>query len=196
LAILKVARLGHPVLRQVASAVKPEAIREAETQRLIDDMIETMRDYDGVGIAAPQVHVSKQIAVIEAKGSRRYPDAPDIQLTVLINLEVTPLGPELGDDWEGCLSLNDFRGLTPRYQQVRAKALDREGRPIELLPRGSMRGSSSTSGITCWARCSSTGCRALKHSRIWRSLRATGAVRRTQCEADKVSRRGAACYAL
>ena len=136
MAILKVARLGHPVLRQVAPPVTPEAIQEAETQRLIDDMIETMREYDGVGIAAPQVHVSKQIAVIEAKGNRRYPDAPDIHLTVLINLEVTPLGPELEDDWEGCLSLNDFRGLTPRYQQVRAKALDREGRPIEFVATG------------------------------------------------------------
>lgn len=136
MAILKVARLGHPVLRQVAPPIKPEAIQEAETQRLIDDMIETMREYDGVGIAAPQVHVSKQIAVIEAKGNRRYPDAPDIHLTVLINLEVTPLGPELEDDWEGCLSLNDFRGLTPRYQQVRAKALDREGRPVEFVATG------------------------------------------------------------
>ena len=133
MAILKVARLGHPVLRQIASPVQPEAIQGAEIQRLIDDMIETMREYDGVGIAAPQVHVSKQIAVIEAKGSRRYPDAPDIPLTVLINLEVTPLAPDLEDDWEGCLSLIDFRGKTPRYRQVRAKALDRQGHPVEFV---------------------------------------------------------------
>ena len=133
MAILKVARLGHPVLRQVAPSIKPESIHDTEIQRLIDDMIETMHEYDGVGLAAPQVHVSKQIAVIEAKGNRRYPDAPDIPLTVLINLEVTPLGPELEDDWEVCLSLNDFRGLTPRYQKVRAKALDREGRSVEFV---------------------------------------------------------------
>jgi peptide deformylase len=136
LAILKVARLGHPVLRQIAAAVRPESVQDAEFQRLIDDMIETMHEYDGVGIAAPQVHVSKQIAVIEAKGSRRYPDAPDIPLTVLINLEVTPLGPELEDDWEGCLSLNDFRGRTPRYREVRAKALNRQGRPVEFVATG------------------------------------------------------------
>lgn len=129
-------RLGHPVLRQVAPPVKPEAIHDPEIQRLIDDMIETMHEYDGVGIAAPQVHVSRQIAVIEAKGNRRYPDAPDIPLTVLINFEVTPLGPDLEDDWEGCLSLNDFRGRTPRYQQVRAKFLDRQGRPVELVADG------------------------------------------------------------
>jgi peptide deformylase len=131
-----VARLGHPVLRQIAAAVRPESVQDAEFQRLIDDMIETMHEYDGVGIAAPQVHVSKQIAVIEAKGSRRYPDAPDIPLTVLINLEVTPLGPELEDDWEGCLSLNDFRGRTPRYREVRAKALNRQGRPVEFVATG------------------------------------------------------------
>jgi len=136
LATLKVARLGHPVLRQVAAAVRPESIQDAETQRLIDDMIETMHEYDGVGIAAPQVHVSKQIVVIEAKGSRRYPDAPDIPLTVLINPEVTPIGPELEEDWEGCLSLNDFRGRTPRYHQVRMKALNRQGRPIDLVATG------------------------------------------------------------
>ena len=134
--ILKVARLGHPVLRQVAPPVRPETIREAEIQRLIDDMIETMREYEGVGVAAPQIHVSKQIAVIEAAGSRRYPDAPDIPLTVLINLEVTPLSPDLEDDWEGCLSLIDFRGQTPRYREVRAKALDREGRPLEFIATG------------------------------------------------------------
>ncbi len=136
MAILKVARLGHPVLRQVAPPVRPETIRETEIQRLIDDMIETMREYEGVGIAAPQVHVSKQVAVIESKGNTRYPDAPEIPLTVLINLEVTPLAPELEDDWEGCLSLIDFRGQTPRYQQVRAKALDREGRSCEFVATG------------------------------------------------------------
>jgi peptide deformylase len=136
LSILKVTRLGHPVLRQVAPPVRPETIREVEIQRLIDDMIETMREYEGVGLAAPQVHISKQIAVIESKENPRYPDAPEIPLTVLINLEVTPLAPELEDDWEGCLSLIDFRGQTPRYRQVRAKALDRQGRPLEFVATG------------------------------------------------------------
>lgn len=136
MAILKVARLGHPALRQVAPPVRQETIREAATQRLIDDMIETMREYEGVGIAAPQVHVSRQIAVIEAADNRRYPDAPEIPLTVLINLEVIPIAPELEDDWEGCLSIIDLRGQTPRYQQVRAKALDREGRPLDFVATG------------------------------------------------------------
>ena len=136
MAILKVARLGHPVLRQLVPPVDPDAIQGAEIQRLIDDMIETMREYDGVDIAAPQVHVSRQIAVIEVKGNRRYPDAPDIPLAVFINLEVTPLTPELDEDWEGCLSLIDFRGKTPRYRQVQAKALDRQGRPAEFVATG------------------------------------------------------------
>ena len=76
MAILKVARLGHPVLRQVALPVPVKEIRSPEIQRLIDDMVETMREYNGAGLAAPQVHVSKQIAVIEVKGNPRYPDAP------------------------------------------------------------------------------------------------------------------------
>src|SRR6266478_1072521 len=86
MAILKVARLGHPVLRQKALPVPVGDIRSAETQRLIDDMIETMREYNGAGLAAPQVHVLKQICVIEVHGNPRYPDAPAIPLTVLIDV--------------------------------------------------------------------------------------------------------------
>ena len=85
MAILKVARLGHPVLRQQAKPVPPESIGSPEIQRLIDDMIETMREYNGAGLAAPQVHVLQQICVIEVHGNPRYPDAPAIPLTVLIN---------------------------------------------------------------------------------------------------------------
>jgi peptide deformylase len=91
MAILKVARLGHPVLRQPATAVPIGQIRSAETQRLIDDMVETMREYNGAGLAAPQVHVLQQICVIEVHGNPRYPDAPAIPLTVLINPVVTSL---------------------------------------------------------------------------------------------------------
>jgi peptide deformylase len=82
MAILKVARLGHPVLRKVAAPVPVSEIRSAETQRLIDDMIETMREYNGAGLAAPQVHALKQICVIEVHQNPRYPDAPGIPLTV------------------------------------------------------------------------------------------------------------------
>jgi peptide deformylase len=127
MAILKVARLGHPILRQVAELLPPEGIGAPDVQRLIDDMIETMREYDGAGLAAPQVHVSKQLVVFEVAGNPRYPDAPAIPLTVLINPRIVPATEQMEEDWEGCLSLPDLRGRVPRYTRVRVDAYDRDG---------------------------------------------------------------------
>ncbi|OLB96063.1 MAG: peptide deformylase [Candidatus Rokubacteria bacterium 13_1_40CM_68_15] len=127
MAILKVARLGHPVLRQPARPLSPEEILAPETQQFIDDLIETMREYDGAGLAANQVHVLKQIAVIEVQANPRYPDAPEIPLTVIINPVVTPLTDEMEDGWEGCLSVPDMRGVVPRHTAVRLEFHDREG---------------------------------------------------------------------
>jgi peptide deformylase len=135
MAILKVARLGHPVLRKIAAPVPVAEIRSAETQRLIDDMVETMREYNGAGLAAPQVHVLKQICVIEVHGNPRYPDAPAIPLTVLINPVVTPLTEETEDGWEGCLSVPDMRGIVPRRGAVRLEARDREGAKIDVVAK-------------------------------------------------------------
>ncbi len=136
MAILKVARLGHPVLRQVAAPVPPAEVTRPETQRLIDDMIETMIEYDGAGLAAPQVHVSKQIAVYAVEANPRYPQAPSIPLTVLINPRIIPLGEEQEEDWEGCLSLPDLRGKVPRYVRVRVEAVDRHGKRLEFTATG------------------------------------------------------------
>jgi len=130
MAILKVARLGHPVLRQKALPVPVGDIRSAETQRLIDDMVETMREYNGAGLAAPQVHVLKQICVIEVNENPRYPEAPAIPLTVLVNPVLTPMTEEMEDGWEGCLSVPDMRGMVPRFTSVRLDAYDRDGNPI------------------------------------------------------------------
>ncbi|TLZ74945.1 MAG: peptide deformylase [Methanobacteriota archaeon] len=127
MAILKVARLGHPVLRQQAQPLSPEEIRAHATQEFIDDMIETMREYDGAGLAANQVHTLKQVAVIEVQANPRYPEAPEIPLTVVINPVVTPLTDEMEEGWEGCLSVPDMRGLVPRYTAVRLEYHDREG---------------------------------------------------------------------
>ena len=135
MAILKVARLGHPVLRQVAAPVPVSEIRSPEIQRLIDDMIETMREYNGAGLAAPQVHVLRQISVIEVLGNPRYPDATDIPLTVLINPVVTPLTEEKEDGWEGCLSVPDMRGMVPRFTSVRLEAYDRDGAKVDLVAK-------------------------------------------------------------
>src|SRR5207302_11457670 len=98
MAILKVARLGHPILRQVAEPIPPSEIRSPEVQRFIDDMVETMREYDGAGLAANQVHTLRQVAVIEVLANPRYADAPPVPLTVLINPVVTPLGEETEDE--------------------------------------------------------------------------------------------------
>jgi peptide deformylase len=135
MAILKVARLGHPVLRQGARPVALERIRSAEVQRIIDDMVETMREYDGAGLAAPQVHTLLQIAVIEVAGNPRYPDAPHIPLTVLVNPVVTPLTEEMEDGWEGCLSVPDLRGMVPRYTAVRLQGHDRDGQPVDMVAK-------------------------------------------------------------
>ncbi len=135
MAILKVARLGHPVLRQQAEPVAPADIRSAHVQQLIDDMIETMHEYDGAGLAANQVHVPRRIAVIEVGKNPRDPDAPEIPLTVVINPVVTPLTEETEDGWEGCLSVPDMRGVVPRYTGVRLECLDREGKAVDLVAK-------------------------------------------------------------
>jgi len=135
MAILKVARLGHPVLRQVAQPVPLDEIRSPEIQRFIDDMVETMREYDGAGLAANQVHALRQIAVIEVLANPRYADAPTVPLTVLINPVVTPLGEETEDGWEGCLSIPDLRGMVPRHRAVRLECYDREAQKVSLIAK-------------------------------------------------------------
>ena len=136
MAILKVTKLGNPILRKKTDWVDPREIATPDFQRLIDDMIETMREYDGVGLAAPQVHVSKQIAVIEAKSNPRYPESPDIPLTVIINPNVISMSEEKREGWEGCLSVDNLRGRVPRSTRMVVKALDRQGRESTLDASG------------------------------------------------------------
>ena len=131
MSILKVARMGHPVVRRVAEAVAPEALRSDPLQRLIDDMVETMHEYDGVGVAAPQVHFGLRLAVIEVPETDAR-SADGVPLTVLVNPEVEPLGDEIELGWEGCLSVPDLRGIVPRFTHVRLRALDRAGEPYEI----------------------------------------------------------------
>lgn len=132
MSILKVARLGHPILRARAQAVAPEAVGTPAFQKLVDNMIETMREYSGVGLAAPQVHESLRVFV-SALGA----DEEDANgALVLINPEICQAdGPEV-EDWEGCLSIPDLRGLVPRSDAITVRALGRDGRPIELRATG------------------------------------------------------------
>src|SRR4051812_24678958 len=110
MAILKVARLGHPVLRRMTAPLSPGELQSSATQKFIDDMIQNMKEYDGVGLAADQVHESKQLAVIEVADNPRYPEKAKVPLTVLVNPKITPLTEEIEEDWEGCLSIPDLRG--------------------------------------------------------------------------------------
>jgi peptide deformylase len=133
--ILKVARIGHPVVRMLARDLTKDEIRSPGLQRLVDDMIETMHEYDGVGLAGPQVHLGLRMAVIEVPGSdARAREA--VPLTVLLNPRVTPLGEETVAGWEGCLSVPDLRGVVPRLQRLRLDALDRHGKPYSLEASG------------------------------------------------------------
>jgi peptide deformylase len=127
MSILKVARMGHPVLRTRARELDPTEVRTAVFQKLIDDMIETMAEYEGIGLAAPQVHESVRLFVagIDGKGE-------DLKVLPFINPVITPVGDEMVEDWEGCLSIPDIRGKVPRAREVIVKALDRRGKPFEL----------------------------------------------------------------
>lgn len=128
-----IVRLGHPALRQAAEPVEPAALASAEFQQLVDDLFETMRAHDGVGLAAPQVGLGLQLFVygVEPEG-----DDPGIAPRVVVNpmLEAEP-GP-LEHDWEGCLSIPDLRGLVPRHPAVRVRALDRHGAAVQFRVEG------------------------------------------------------------
>ncbi|HTM26402.1 MAG TPA: peptide deformylase [Vicinamibacterales bacterium] len=151
MSILKVARMGHPVLRTRAKAVDPGDIRSPRIQQLIDDMFETMQEYQGVGLAAPQVHESLRLFVAGLP-PRRIPPVPPgaeddedddeddedvrVPLMCLINPEITIVGGETADDWEGCLSIPDIRGRVTRATDIAVRAYDRRGRKIDMAARG------------------------------------------------------------
>ncbi len=132
MSILKIARLGHPVLREVAKPVPVEQISSAEIQRLIQDLIETMREYGGVGLAAPQVHRSLQIFTVEALAGSDQSQGKETPLTVLINPVLTVTSERMVEAWEGCLSIPDLRGPVPRYQEVRVRAFDPGGKAVNF----------------------------------------------------------------
>jgi peptide deformylase len=131
--ILKVARLGHPIVRMAAREVTVDEIKSHDFQLLIDNMVETMHEYSGVGLAATQVHLPIRAAVLEVEGNPRYPDAPSVPLTVLINPVVTILDSALVEGYEGCLSIPDLRGLVPRFKRLRVQALGRNAEPLDII---------------------------------------------------------------
>jgi peptide deformylase len=129
MSILKVARMGHPVLRERARPLDKSDIRSAAIQKLIDDMLDTMQEYHGVGLAAPQVHEGVRLFVA------LLDDEPDAttETAVIINPEIVPNGSATEEGWEGCLSIPDIRGMVPRFTDITLTGADRTGRPIERV---------------------------------------------------------------
>jgi len=121
--------MGHPVLRQKARPLERADLRTPAVQKLIDDMIETMSEYHGVGLAAPQIHEGLRLFVaaldVDDEGHAAEP-------VVIINPEIVPLGKETVEDWEGCLSIPDVRGLVSRAREIRVRAYDRRGERVEI----------------------------------------------------------------
>jgi peptide deformylase len=131
--VRRVIRLGHPTLRRIAEPVEQREVKAGTFDDLIADLIDTMRDYQGVGIAAPQVDVSVRIFVIEVKANNeRYPDRGEFPVTTFINPEVTLVDERDVFSPEGCLSIPTFRGVARRFGKVQVKALDRGGEPFEM----------------------------------------------------------------
>lgn len=132
----KIATLGHPILRQVAQQVPAAEVGGAMVQTLVDDLIDTMRDANGAGLAATQVYAPWQVCVLEVKDNPRYPYKPNIPLTVLINPLVTPVGEETFENFEGCLSVPNLRGRVRRFCRVRVQASDRTGQAMDFVAQG------------------------------------------------------------
>lgn len=127
MSILKVARMGHPVLRARARALDPAEVRGAAFQQFVDDLMDTMIEYEGIGLAAPQVHEGVRLFVAGMDG-----EDGKLKVIPFVNPVVTPLAETNAEDWEGCLSIPDIRGRVPRFTHIRVHALDRKGKPFQM----------------------------------------------------------------
>ena len=140
MSILKVSRMGHPVLRKKMKPMPQAEIATPSMQRLIDDMAQTMMEYHGVGLAAPQVHEDLRlfVAMVVSDTDEEDEQAAAPKILAVINPEITPISRAVEEDWEGCLSIPDIRGLVPRARDIRLRGFDREGQKLELQASGFM----------------------------------------------------------
>lgn len=129
-----VLKMGEPLLLQKAAPI--QQFDTPDLHALIKDMEDTMAHLNGAGIAAPQIGVSLRIVIFGVGHNPRYPDAEQVPYTVLINPTLTPIGEELEDGWEGCLSVPGMRGVVPRYQRLHYSGFDQYGKPIDRLVSG------------------------------------------------------------
>lgn len=132
MSILKVARLGHPVLRAKAKPIDPKDITSAAIQKLIDDMVDTMGEYHGIGLAGPQVHEGLRLFIAGIEKKDRRTGEVEVTPTPIVNPDITPIGRDLVEDWEGCLSIPDIRGRVPRNRRVRVRGFDRDAAPLDF----------------------------------------------------------------
>lgn len=137
MAIRKIIRMGHPILRQRARPLLPDEIGSDEMRRLVADMIDTLHDYGGIGLAAPQVAEPIRLAIVELSGGQsRYGELPEIPLTAFVNPEIEVLDPSTAGYWEGCLSVPGLRGFVERPQHIRVRALDLNGDAMKMTFSG------------------------------------------------------------
>jgi len=125
--IREILKMGDPRLLRSAQPVPIEMLGTAELNELIADMFETMHANEGVGLAAPQIGVDLQLVLFGFDSNERYPGAPSVPQTILINPVITPLGDEQEDGWEGCLSVPGLRGMVPRWSKIRYEGIDPNG---------------------------------------------------------------------
>ena len=133
---LRIAQIGHPILRQPTRILTREELLSEEIQSFLDDLVETMREASGAGLAANQVYQSLRICAVEVRNNSRYPYRPNIPLTILVNPVLTPASDETFINYEGCLSVPNLRGQVRRYCEVHVEALDREGNSISTVVKG------------------------------------------------------------
>ena len=134
--VRKILHLGHPTLRIQAEEVSPEHINTPEFQTLVDDLIETMRAANGAGLAAPQIGESVRLCALEVNKNPRYPYKPDIPLTILVNPVIEILGDDVFQNYEGCLSVPNLRGMVSRAAHIRVSARDRHGEELVIEAKG------------------------------------------------------------
>jgi peptide deformylase len=134
--IREILKMGDPRLLRVAPPVPKTMFGTAELNNLITDMFETMQAADGVGLAAPQIGVDLQLVVFGFEHSDRYPDAPEVPRTILLNPTITPLSADMEDGWEGCLSVPGLRGVVSRHSLIRYLGNDPAGLPIDRTAQG------------------------------------------------------------
>ena len=129
MATREILKMGHPTLLEVAKPV--EKFNTSELDSIIEDMIDTMRENDGAGLAAPQIGLGMQLVIFGFDSNERYPEADQVPFTVLINPVITPIGDEEEDGWEGCLSVPGLMGVVPRFRRIRYQGKDQHGNDID-----------------------------------------------------------------